>query len=65
MTPLAIRCKQMKYYQVNVTWQNGLQHSYSIDEKLKQIEEQKLDQYKHLKTYNIQEIDLTTQKSIK
>jgi len=55
----------MKYYQVNVTWQNGLQHSYSIDEKLKQIEEQKLDQYKHLKTYNIQEIDLTTQKSIK
>lgn len=47
----------MKIYQVEVIWANGLQHSYCIDEKRRPVEQQKLDQYNYLKSYNIKEID--------
>ena len=47
----------MKYFQVDVTWTSGLTHTYCIEEKIKPVEQQKLDQYNHLKTYNIHEID--------
>tara|TARA_R110000772_G_scaffold156011_1_gene267087 strand:- start:173 stop:343 length:171 start_codon:yes stop_codon:yes gene_type:complete len=55
----------MKYFQIDVTWTSGYHHTYCVDEKIRLTEKQKLDQYTHLKDYNITEIDEINYKKFK
>lgn len=49
----------MKYFEVNVKWSSGFEHSYCIagSEKFKQSEEDRLSTFNHVTTFNIQEVD--------